>query len=831
MATELARIGFAADTTALSDAKQKLEAIVPAAQKAAGGAERFKAAASGMSGAAGGAAAGFKMTSAAASDAARGLLGASTAMGTVQRAAVAAGGAIKVAGLAAAQFGPPTAAWEAYRASLAKVPAAAVSAESSLKRLGAAANDNINRLQSTPGNIAAQFQDIGVTAAGGMQPYLIALQQGTQLSAAMQGGLGNLAAAFGQLLSPVSLITIALVGVVAALIQQVDWMNVAKTSMDGLATAMEVAAPYAAGLGAVLLLAFAPQILGAITSVTVAIGRGLVSAVVAATQAMIAFSLANPFTAIVLFAAAAITAVAYFSDTVSGTVRKVINFIIGAFMTAFDTIKNGWRMFPAAIGDYVFQAANAVIRGTESMINGVSNRINAMISQLPEWAGGNKRIGAVRFGEIGNPFAGAAGKLGQVDSQARANNMGKDWVGKIGGAIEGGIKWAAGKLRGFASGLGAGDGKTKPGGKGSSALDGSSGKSDAEKQAESFEKMRLASEKYVRSKEAEIAALGMSEREAAVLKHTTDLTNQAIQQGIPLTKARTDAIKQWAASMADADVRLKEAQGWKKLQDDMAKVTQDFVDQKAQIGLTAEQTSRYKWETVWLRDALKGVTDPAHAAALREFARGAAESEIGLQRMREQAEMVRNALNFAKDSARGFLGDLKSGLESGKGVFKSFADAVGNMLDKVINKLMDLTIDAAFAGNTKGSTGFISALTGLFTGGSKSATPHAKGAVITGPAMFAASGGAHQMGESGPEGILPLKRGSDGSLGVQMHGGRGTQQTPTVNVTNHYTIAGAIDGGTIAAQIRQSAEQTAADVRRSVPAVLAEYQSTGTVAA
>lgn len=828
MANELARIGFAADTTALSDAKQKLEAIVPAAQKAAGGAERFKAAASGMSGAASGAAAGFKMTSAAASDAARGLLGASTAMGTVQRAAVAAGGAIKVAGLAASQFGPPTAAWEAYQASLAKVPAAAVSAESSLKRLGAAANDHIIMMQSTPGNIAAQFQDIGVTAAGGMQPYLIALQQGTQLSAAMQGGLGNLAAAFGQLLSPLSLTVIALVGVVAALIQAVNWIDVAKTGIKGLADGMEAAAPYAAGLGAVLLLAFAPQILSAIASVTVAIGRGLVTAVVSATQALIAFALANPFTAFVLFAAAAITAVSYFSDTVSGIVRKVINFIIGAFMTAFDTIKNGWRMFPAAIGDYVFQAANAVIRGTESMINGVSNRINAMISQLPEWAGGNKRIGAVRFGEIGNPFAGGAARLGQVSDTARSNNMGKDWVGKIGGAIEGGIKWAAGKLRGFASGLGAGDGKTKPGGKGDSASDGSSGKSDAEKQAESFDKMRIASEKYVRSKEAEIAALGMSEREAAVLKHTTDLTNQAIQQGIPLTKERTDAIKQWAASMADADVRLKEAQGWQKLQADMAKVTQDFADQKAQIGMTAEQTARYKWETVWLRDALKGVTDPAHAAALREFARGAADSEIGLQRIREQAEMTRNALNFAKDASRSFLSDLKSGLENGKGVFKSFADAVGNMLNKVIDKLTDLTIDAAFAGNTKGSTGFISTLTSIFTGGSKAAKGHAKGAVITGPAMFAASGGAHQMGEAGPEGILPLKRGSDGSLGVQMHGNSGPMPAPVISITNSYVVSGSSTAD-MQAMVRSAGEQQRDQLRQEVPAILAEYQMNGAV--
>ncbi|MEJ8308814.1 phage tail length tape measure family protein [Agrobacterium larrymoorei] len=69
-------------------------------------------------------------------------------------------------------------------------------------------------------NIAAQFQDIGVTAAMGMSPIQIALQQGTQLSAVLQElktsgqGVGKgLAAAFASVVSPLSLVTI---GVIAA---------------------------------------------------------------------------------------------------------------------------------------------------------------------------------------------------------------------------------------------------------------------------------------------------------------------------------------------------------------------------------------------------------------------------------------------------------------------------------------------------------------------------------------------------------------------------------------------------------------------------------------
>lgn len=77
-------------------------------------------------------------------------------------------------------------------------------------------------------NVAAQFQDIGVTAAMGMSPLQIALQQGTQLSAVFndlraqgQGVGATLAAAFTSIVNPVSLVTLGVVAASAALIQYV----------------------------------------------------------------------------------------------------------------------------------------------------------------------------------------------------------------------------------------------------------------------------------------------------------------------------------------------------------------------------------------------------------------------------------------------------------------------------------------------------------------------------------------------------------------------------------------------------------------------------------
>lgn len=92
------------------------------------------------------------------------------------------------------------------------------------------ANDNapLSAQSFYTANIAAQFQDIAVTSAMGMSPLQIALQQGTQLSAvisSMERPAQGLVAAFTSIISPVSLLTIAMVGASAAGIQWLSSMG------------------------------------------------------------------------------------------------------------------------------------------------------------------------------------------------------------------------------------------------------------------------------------------------------------------------------------------------------------------------------------------------------------------------------------------------------------------------------------------------------------------------------------------------------------------------------------------------------------------------------
>lgn len=112
-----------------------------------------------------------------------------------------------------------TAALDRERQAFERLKTSATAAGSAVK----AANNNRGGAQSfNSANAAFQFQDIAVTAAMGMNPLMIGLQQGTQLASvvgSMERPVSGLAAAFTSLLSPVSLITIGLTAGTAALIQ------------------------------------------------------------------------------------------------------------------------------------------------------------------------------------------------------------------------------------------------------------------------------------------------------------------------------------------------------------------------------------------------------------------------------------------------------------------------------------------------------------------------------------------------------------------------------------------------------------------------------------
>lgn len=134
------------------------------------------------------------------------------------------------------------------------------------------------------------------------------------------------------------------------------------------------------------------------------------------------------------------------------------------------------------------------------------------------------------------------------------------------------------------------------------------------------------------------------------------------------------------------------------------------------------------------------------------------------------------------------------------------AAAGGKGLEDVLRGLGNRITDIALGASLKPLENALgNAIGGMLGGGMiGSVVPFADGGVVRSPSFFPMGGDMGLMGEAGPEAILPLKRGADGSLGVAAGGG-GVAPQIVFNVT-----------ATDAASFRKSEGQITAMLARSV---------------
>ncbi|PSS59847.1 phage tail tape-measure protein [Ensifer sp. NM-2] len=494
--------------------------------------------------------------------------------GAASRAEAAANG---LSGANRGATGAASAAAKAY----ASQGAAAASASKQIEMMNLAANQNVKGVggRGNLANIAAQFQDIAVSAQMGMGPLQIALQQGTQLAAVlatMESPVKGLGQAFLSVISPVSLLTIGIIALVAAGLQIVNWTKLAQSTLIALADMLEVVAPYAVAAAAALALIYAPSIVVGIVGVIALLARLAVAAGTVAGSFTVAWLAAmGPVGWVIAGFSAVLAAAIIFRDEMqqifgrdlAADAKTGANFVIGSFVAAYHDIQFLWEQFPNVIGGAAIGAANAVIKAMTDMVQRGASLIDTFASKANEWLPDGMQLGTI--GDLGqgdfqfpNKYAEELAKTAEKRNGQIASDLSADYLGDFGGAIARGASAATGKLKELAKGLTDVDEKSKKR---------AGGKSDLEK----YDDIVAGAERQIASLEAERDALGLTAEAAAALRYETQFLNEAQQRGISLTdaqKSELSALAQVMASVEAETIRMGEAIEFSKM------LTHSFFD-------------------------------------------------------------------------------------------------------------------------------------------------------------------------------------------------------------------------------------------------------------
>tara|TARA_R110002096_G_scaffold139147_5_gene293315 strand:- start:25604 stop:26266 length:663 start_codon:yes stop_codon:yes gene_type:complete len=158
----------------------------------------------------------------------------------------------------------------------------------------------------------------------------------------------------------------------------------------------------------------------------------------------------------------------------------------------------------------------------------------------------------------------------------------------------------------------------------------------------------------------------------------------------------------------------------------------------------------------------------------------------GLLNLRSGMVATEDSVKSVSKSMSAQLGNAFTDVvfEGGK-LSDALKNVARSMIETSLNGALKPVTDGLASTLSGGIGNLLSGLLGFQNGGAFSSgrvSAFAKGGVITGPTTFPMRGGTGLMGEAGPEAIMPLSRGADGSLGVKTQTGR-SNVTVNMNIT------------------------------------------------
>ncbi|OLF81281.1 hypothetical protein AWH62_00985 [Maricaulis sp. W15] len=371
-----------------------------------------------------------------------------------------------------------------------------------------------------------QMNDVFTTLAMGMNPLMVLIQQGPQISQIYGPGEGGAARAFREMGS-------MLTSAVTKFWPLIAIVGVAAVGIAGMTNAIDDTTKYSVTMGDVMMGAFQT------------IGDGVLSFIQPALDTL------------------GVTFSQVWDGIVEGT-RMVGNVLINGFRRAiiqtaaqwrvlatpairtFQLISEHWSRLPVILGDVVLGAANRVIAGMEAMVNGAVDRINGLIDMLPDWVEVD-RLGQVHMGRIINPFEGMSDTFGEALS-----DLPGDIAAEMVSVMQQAAASAADTLDDDPMGdfyRGTRDRAVARARDRANAREG-----DSERAVENpYRNLVRGARDFIAAQEIERQAMSLTDQAAAALRYEHDLLNQAMRANIKLTPAQREEIEALAREMASAE--------------------------------------------------------------------------------------------------------------------------------------------------------------------------------------------------------------------------------------------------------------------------------------
>jgi len=250
-----------------------------------------------------------------------------------------------------------------------------------------------------------------------------------------------------------------------------------------------------------------------------------------------------------------------------------------------------------------------------------------------------------------------------------------------------------------------------------------------------------------------------------------------------------------AMDVSPAKTKTKKKSGKtpaQELNDYMKNLERTVKLEQKQVGVSEEVARSLELEEEYKKRGLKVNESRIEALVAEEEA----------LRKATEAEQKRQTMI---DSFEGHIENAFMALVDGS---KSIEDTFKSMIRSIILDMYQQMVAKQAASFLMGFLPFANG--GAFSGGR--VTPFASGGVVNRPTLFPMANGAGLMGESGPEAIMPLKRGKDGKLGVE--GGGGVTVVQNINVSTGVQQTVRTEIKSLMPQIAESAKSAVVDAKR-----------------